>query len=100
MSDNVRFLDANTIIWLATLKVGDLVGRNLGGAALMLLKVTAITDDLIVCGAWTFDIRTGDEVDDDLRWGPKYGITGSYLLPPDNVLPGIMERVDGAERSN
>jgi hypothetical protein len=29
---------------------------------------------------WTFDRRTGTEIDVDLHWGPSYGVTGSYLV--------------------
>ena len=63
----------------AHLKVGDSVTRMLGGVAPMHMKVTEVTEDLIVCGAWTFDRATGVEIDEDLHWGPKYGVTGSYL---------------------
>lgn len=63
------------------IEVGDTVKRMLAGKIPMDLKVTEITEDLIVTGGgWTFDRRTGAEVDEDLQWGPKYGVTGSYLV--------------------
>lgn len=62
------------------LKVGDKVTRLLGGSVKMDLKVTEVTEKTIVCGAWTFDTKTGAEIDDDLQWGPQYGGTGSFLV--------------------
>jgi len=63
---------------------GDTVTRILGGYP-MLLRVTSVDEHLIHCGpsGWTFDRLTGAEVDDDLGWGPAYGITGSYLVKED-----------------
>ncbi len=50
----------------------------------MELVVTEVDDDLIYCGpkgtGWSFDRATGAEVDHDLRWGPMYGITGTFLI--------------------
>jgi hypothetical protein len=50
----------------------------------MELVVTEIDDELIYCGprgtGWSFDRATGAEVDHDLRWGPMYGITGTFLV--------------------
>ena len=65
-------------------RVGDTVRRMLAGTVPMDLKVTEVDETLIYCGArdmgWTFDRRTGAEVDTDLGWGPEEGITGSYLV--------------------
>lgn len=60
-------------------KVGDVVVRNLAGVIMKLL-VTAVDDDRIWCRDWSFDRVTGIEIDDDLHWGPSWGITGSYLI--------------------
>lgn len=60
-------------------KVGDTVIRLLAGQIPMELTVTKVDDELIHCGAWTFDAEMGIEVDEDLGWGPKYGFTGSYI---------------------
>lgn len=62
-------------------KAGDTVIRMLAGTIPMKLIVSKVDDDLIYCGdhGWTFDRKTGAEVDDDLGWGPAYGITGSFL---------------------
>jgi hypothetical protein len=61
------------------IKIGDKVTRMLAGTVPMELLVTAVTDDTIVCGAWTFDRVTGVEIDEELGWGPKHGVTGSFL---------------------
>ena len=66
------------------MKVGDTVTRWLAGTIPMELRVTDITDDRIVCGAWEFDLRTGAEIDEDLGWGPPPKMTGSFIK-----LPGI-----------
>lgn len=61
------------------LKVGDEVTRMLAGSIPMKLKVIAIEDGVLTCGAWTFDQATGAEIDDDLNWGPPPKRTGSFL---------------------
>lgn len=61
-----------------TLKVGDVIIRSLGGLIPMELKVTEITEDLIICGAWKFSKNNGAEIDEDLGWDEKN--TGSYIL--------------------
>lgn len=71
-------------------KPGDHVLRQFPGerdfesGIQMKLVVTDIDDELIYCGpkgsGWTFDRATGAEVDHDLRWGPMYGITGTFLV--------------------
>jgi hypothetical protein len=57
---------------LPKLEVGDRVVRYLGGfvpgAVKMALKVTAVTEKTVVCGAWTFDKVTGGEIDEELGW--------------------------------
>ena len=58
---------------------GDVVTRMLAGAIPIQLKASSIDDDLIHCGPWTFDRVTGIEVDEELGWGPRFGVTGSYL---------------------
>jgi hypothetical protein len=50
------------------LKVGDVVTRLLAGIIPMQLKVTEITENEIVCGAWKFHPATGGEIDEDLDW--------------------------------
>ena len=63
------------------IKVGDSVGRQLGeGGSIMWLTVTEVDDDLIYCNLWTFDRKTGAEVDDELQWGPEYGRSGSFIV--------------------
>lgn len=72
-------------------KVGDVVTRMLCGTIPMQLRVTAVTEKLIICAvpgfetgphadAWTFDRETGAEIDDYLDWGPPPKRTGSYLV--------------------
>ena len=70
------------------LREGDVVTRMLGGQVPMPLHVSKVDDTLIHCGPWTFDRKTGAEVDHDLGWGPAYGRTGSYLVPPENGRKG------------
>jgi hypothetical protein len=50
----------------ANLKVGDEVIRWLAGTIPMKMKVTALTNDVITCEWWTFDRKTGVEIDDDI----------------------------------
>lgn len=59
------------------MKIGDRVTRMLGGIEPMQLVITDITDDMIVCGDYTFDKHTGAEIDKEMGWGP-HG-TGSFL---------------------
>jgi len=67
------------------IKAGDIVVRILGGAP-MELGVTDVDDKFIYCGpnrvGWKFDRLTGIEVDEEIGWGPQFGVSGSYLLPP------------------
>ena len=70
---------------ISTVKVGDEVERYMGGENLLMkLKVTALTEKTIVCGSWTFDKKTGAEIDEDLDWGP--GGTGSIIRRPKVAL--------------
>lgn len=62
-----------------TIKIGDTVTRMLAGKVAMPLKVTALGDKVVTCGAWTFDRATGAEIDEDLNWGPPPMMTGSFL---------------------
>jgi hypothetical protein len=72
---------------LAEIAVGDFVLRWFGGIPKpMRLKVTEVTADRIICGAWQFDRQTGAEIDEDLGWGPG-GVTGSFLEPETGTDP-------------
>lgn len=82
------------------IKPGDSVRRQFGPAPgpVMVLRVTEVDDELIYCGpkgvGWSFDRATGAEVDHDLRWGPMYGITGTFLVglaDPGEPLDGDRE---------
>ena len=70
---------------LLDVKAGDQVGREWGAPdtkgerAVMWLTVTEVTDDRIFCNRWEFDRETGAEIDHELRWGPEYGQSGSFL---------------------
>ena len=59
--------------------VGKVVTRWLAGKMPMDMKITEVTDDLIVCGDWTFHRITGAEIDEYLGWGPLPLMTGSFL---------------------
>lgn len=68
----------------SAVKVGDVVQRTIMGMGgqpkpFMKLRVTEVTDDKIVCGLWEFDKAGGAEIDEDLGWGPKHGVTGTFL---------------------
>ena len=79
------------------LKAGSTVTRLLAGTVPMPMRVLRVDANLIHCTPkemslkaavrrnliWTFDRDTGAEIDDFLRWGPAYGITGSFLVPND-----------------
>jgi hypothetical protein len=54
------------------LEVGQQVTRMLGGMIPMQLKVTDITDDKIICGAWQFCINSGVEIDEDMDSPASY----------------------------
>lgn len=66
-------------------RVGDVVTRDLGGGRHLTggvrqhLRVTAVDDELIHCGSWTFRRDTGGEVDADLGWDGRE-IAGSWLI--------------------
>ena len=76
-------LTYDPVLDLAQVRAGDVVTRLLGGSP-MDLKVTLVDEKLIYCGkpgvGWSFDRATGVEVDEELGWGPQFGITGSYLV--------------------
>ena len=62
-------------------QAGFRVHRLMAGSIPMTLTVTEVTERLIVCGGgWTFDRRTGIEIDEELGWGLDYGISGSQLV--------------------
>lgn len=64
---------------LFDVEVGDTVFRFLGAIGAPLpLRVSAVTEEQIICGDWQFDKRTGAEIDEFLGWGPA--LTGSYVL--------------------
>lgn len=66
------------------MKVGDIVTQLLAGSIPIKLIVTDVDDRFIYCGGpggWKFDRDAGYEVDEEIGWGPQYGITGSFLLP-------------------
>jgi hypothetical protein len=62
---------------------GDIIVRTLGGAVEMRLRVTDADDNFVYVGppgvGWKFDRVTGAEVDEELGWGPQFGVTGSYI---------------------
>ena len=63
---------------LDKINVGDTVYRRFGtGTPVHELKVTAVDEHRIYCGAWTFSRRNGAEIDEDLGWDEHE--TGSYI---------------------
>lgn len=61
------------------IKAGDKVTRVLAGSISMELTVKSVSETVIDCG-WTFDRKTGAEIDEDLGWGAPPKMTGSYLV--------------------
>ena len=58
---------------------GDTIVRNLAGCQHRIV-VENVTDELIYTfGGWTFDRKTGAEVDEVCDWGPPPKLTGSYI---------------------
>jgi hypothetical protein len=86
------------------LNAEDITTRILGGMP-MVMRVLRVSADRIYCVpeearvevavaqglVWEFDPITGGEIDDDLRWGHAYGITGSYLVLQDGSNPYCKE---------
>lgn len=81
------------------LKVGDPFIRLLAGSIPMEMIVTKIENESLFARAknlsyessscndeadWQFDRKTGVEIDEDLHWGPKYGVTGSFIKEVKN----------------
>jgi len=76
---------------ISKIQPGDLVTRLVGGVAEVQLIVVRVNEQEIHCGVpgtdgtsegnyWSFCRRTGAEIDHFLRWGPRYGRTGSQLI--------------------
>jgi hypothetical protein len=66
-------------------KPGDKLTRCLAGKIFISVMVDKVENGIInIDGGWTFDQATGMEIDEDLGFGPKFGITGSYLLDDRN----------------
>ena len=76
------------------LNPGDRVLRSFAGAGMEMI-VRSKQESTIICdalqadgsifpGEWTFDLTTGAEVDEDLGWGPQFGITGSFLIKEED----------------
>lgn len=63
---------------LRDVEVGATVVRSMAGIE-MPLKVSAVDDTYVYCGAWTFERATGFEYDPDLHWGTRWGATGSFI---------------------
>lgn len=65
--------------------VGDHMVRMLGGHE-MPLRITGRDDDYLYVGdpgqGWKFDRDTGIEVDEEIGFGPQFGIIGTYLVHP------------------
>jgi hypothetical protein len=65
--------------------VGDTVTRLIGGSIPMVLVVTRVDERFIYCGdegvGCKFDRESGFEVDEEIGWGPQFGLTGSFLVP-------------------
>lgn len=68
-------------VQITDIKVGDRIGRQVSSdGPIMWLTVTEVDEEVIHCNLWTFDRKTGAEIDHELQWGPEYGRTGSYIV--------------------
>lgn len=71
---------------------GDKVTRWLAGTLPMPMVVLTVVGDVITCSPveapieikYEFDRATGAEIDEELGWGPKFGVTGSVLKLPEH----------------
>ena len=63
-------------------KIDDTVTRMICGVLPMELKITEMTEGLIICGPWEFSKKTGLEIDEALGW-TEYK-SGSHLKKPNN----------------
>lgn len=67
-------------------KEGDTVIRLMAEQVRREMKVDKVDAELIYVyctgpeDAWTFHRETGIEVDEELGWGPQFGMTGSRLI--------------------
>ncbi len=76
------------------IKIGNILNRRIGhNGPSMRMIVVHIDELLLYCDAyperplhgldmsecWKFSRNTGCEEDEDLGWGDRFGITGSYL---------------------
>lgn len=66
------------------IQVGDTVTRWITDGKgrwqpLMDVVVDRVQDGVIYAGPWTFDATWGTEIDEDLGWGPGYGVTGTII---------------------
>ena len=64
---------------LRNIRAGDMVERLLCGMLPMQLRVSQVTNDRIICGAWEFSRANGAELDEDLGW--TGGESGSVIRP-------------------
>lgn len=48
------------------INIGDKVTRMLCGTIPITIKVTNVTEDRIICGAWEFDKTSGIEIDEEI----------------------------------
>lgn len=89
---------------LSKIKSGDIFTRTMGyptGIPMFMMVVDVIEDIIYAVPrdlkgspfenlfddpkSWyKFDKKTGMEIDDDLAWGPSYGVTGTYITQIHN----------------
>jgi hypothetical protein len=87
MSDGVKIVKTFRFV-----KVGERVTRMLAGRVPMEMMVSSVDEELIYCGAWTFNRDFGYEVDLDLGWGVEVNgeiMTGSFLVSPSELFAEI-----------
>lgn len=69
-----------TPVDMTGVRAGDIVIRMLAGKIAQPMKVTHVDDKLIHCGPWTFDRKTGFEVDEEISQYLPARTIASFLL--------------------
>ena len=73
---------------LRNIQPGDTVERMLCGMLPMLLHVTDVTEDRIVCDTWEFSRVNGAELDEVLGWTGTD--SGSFIRPLTADVPNVL----------
>lgn len=70
-------ISPETLEWVKTVKVGELVRRVFGGIVSIEMLVTAVDEDFIYCDDLKFSKKTTAEINEDQGWDENS--TGALL---------------------